>query len=87
MRFTYRMTRDASDYIAECVETDAVGEGKSAESALESLRKSIEERMFRPDAVAPPSTPTRATIELVEAADGTEHEDKIDLGGPGDAPV
>jgi hypothetical protein len=81
MRFTYRITRDGAVYVAECVETDAAGEGKTADDAVRSLRTSLEERMFRPDAVAPPANPARAPIELLPANDAEE----TDLSGPGDA--
>jgi hypothetical protein len=64
MRFTYRLLRDRRGYVAECIESDAAGEGKSAHEAIESLRASLCERMFRPDAVAPPPTSTSETIEL-----------------------
>lgn len=65
MKFSYRLVREKTDYIAECVESEAAGEGKTARDAIESLRKLLEERMFRPDAVAPPSRPTRGEIELI----------------------
>lgn len=85
MRFTYRVVRDKNGYLAECVESEAAGEGKSENEAVESLRKSLEERMFRPDAVAPPSSPAGGEIELVLAEESTTRR-SIDLGGPGDAP-
>jgi hypothetical protein len=69
MRFTYRITREPGGYVAECVETDAAGEGKTVEAAVACLRTSLEERMFRPDAVAPPEAAARAPIELVPAPD------------------
>ena len=89
MKFTYRLVRDKSGFLAECVESEAAGEGKTAKDAVESLRKSLEERMFRPDAVAPPSTPTESVIELVLADEGTPSAERrsLDLGGPGDAPL
>ena len=89
MKFSYRLVRDKNGFVAECIESEAAGEGKTAKDAVESLRKSLEERMFRPDAVAPPSTPTEGVIELVladEAASPTERR-SLDLGGPGDAPM
>lgn len=92
MRFSYRLVREASGFVAECVESEAVGEGTSAREAVASLKTSLEERMLRPDAVAPPSRPTAETIELALAGDegpGSRHEKEkeIDLGGPGDAPA
>ena len=82
MRFTYRLVRDANGWLAECVESDAAGEGKTSKAAVESLRASLEERMFRPDAIAPPPETEHSTIELELAAEATEQK-SIDLGGPG----
>lgn len=71
MKFSYRLIRYGSGFLAECIESEAAGEGKTARDAVESLRRSLEERMLRPDAVAPPSTPpTEGAIELVLAEDG-----------------
>lgn len=68
MRFTYRLMQDAGTWVAECLEADAEGEGKTESEAIDSLRKALEEHMFRPDAVAPPSRPTQPTIDLVRVA-------------------
>lgn len=84
MRFTYRLTEDTSGWLAQCVESDAAGEGKSREAAVASLRTAIEERMFRPDAVAPPPEAGHAPIELVESTEPANRP-SLDLGGPGDA--
>ena len=70
MRFTYRLIRDRRGYLAECVESEAAGEGKTAPEAVESLRALLHERMFRPDAVAPPATQVEGAIELVLTEDG-----------------
>jgi hypothetical protein len=88
MRFSYRLIKDKSGIVAECVESEAAGEGKTEREAIASLRKALEERMFRPDAVAPPSRPAKemAEIELVLADENAERK-SIDLGGPGEAPV
>lgn len=67
MRFTYRLVRQQGVFLAECMESEAIGEGRTETDAVESLRRSLEERMFRPDAVAPPPEPMRMTIELVLA--------------------
>jgi hypothetical protein len=86
MRFSYRLIRDKSGFIAECVEAEAAGEGKTEPAAVEALRPALEERMFRPDAVAPPPCPTEATIELVpEGPERPDERTSVDLGGPGDA--
>lgn len=67
MKLSYRLVKGADFYSAECVESDAIGEGKTEKAAVESLRTMLEERMFRPDAVAPPPTPQTERIELVLA--------------------
>ena len=67
MRFSFRLIRDRTGFVAECVESDAAGEGKTAKEAVSALREALEERMFRPDAIAPPSRPPPGTIELVLA--------------------
>jgi hypothetical protein len=72
MRFSYRLIRDQGGFLAECMESEAVGEGRTAKDAIESLRKALEDRMLRPDAVAPPSRPTETVIELVLTEDGAE---------------
>jgi len=82
MKLTYRLIKDANGYVAECVESDAAGEGKSARDAVEALRASLEERMFRPDAVAPPASGPHSTIELELASDKPARK-SLDLGGPG----
>ena len=82
MKFTYRLQKLASGWFAECVESDAAGEGATQKDAIQSLRASLEERMFRPDAVAPPPETERATIELEPAHEPTTR-DSLDLGGPG----
>jgi hypothetical protein len=88
MRFTYRLIRDRSGFVAECVESEAAGEGKTAKDAVEALRKSLEERMFRPDAVAPPEEPAESVIELVLADENAPADRRsLDPGGPGDAPL
>src|SRR5687767_13474979 len=94
MRFSYRLIREKNGFLAECVEAEVAGEGATAKDAVESLRTSLEERMFRPDAIAPPATPTEGTIDLV-LADGESRSERKeageqntrDLDGPGDPPA
>jgi hypothetical protein len=89
MKFSYRLIRDASGFVAECIESEAAGTGKTAQDAVDSLRNALEERMFRPDAVAPPSEPTEGVIELVLVDESASEQDRrsSDLGHPGDAPL
>jgi hypothetical protein len=49
LRFSYRLIKDANGFVAECIESDAVGEGKTSAAAIESLRMALKERMFRPE--------------------------------------
>ncbi len=84
MKFTYRLVRDASGWIAECVEADAMGEGKTERDAITSLKSALEERMFRPDAVAPPASQPHPAIDLAPATASEPERRSLDLGGPGD---
>lgn len=90
MKLTYRLIKDANGYLAECVESDAAGEGKTSQAAVESLRTALEERMFRPDAVAPPPETEHEPIELTLAKDDSSKDERsnekptLDLGGPGE---
>jgi hypothetical protein len=65
MRFTYRIVRERSGVVAECLEVDAMGEGATESAAVAALKSSLEERMFRPDAVAPPPEESSCSIDLV----------------------
>ncbi|HEY8076217.1 MAG TPA: hypothetical protein VIF62_18960 [Labilithrix sp.] len=65
MRFAYRVVVDAESVIAECLEADVEGVGKTEKEAVESLRSALAEHMLRPDAVAPPPSAPRETIDLV----------------------
>ncbi len=90
MKFTYRLIRDKGGFVAECIEAEAAGDGRTAKDAVESLRLALEERMFRPDAVAPPSEPAESVIELVladERGSASSERGSLDLGGPGDVPA
>ena len=68
MKFSYRLIEDRGSFVAECLEADAEGEGKTEKEAIESLRKALEEHMYRPDAVAPPPNPTEPPIDLVRVS-------------------
>ena len=81
MKFTYRLIKDANGWLAECVESDAAGEGKTSAEAIRALKTSLEERMFRPDAVAPPSRPEPSAIELELANDTSTRT--VEPSGPG----
>lgn len=54
MKFSYRIGQEDGKWVAECVEVEAAGEGKSAADAVMTLRDVLAER-FAPQAVAPPS--------------------------------
>ena len=84
MKFSYRLQEEPSGWLAHCVESDAMGEGKTEQDAIRSLREALEERMFRPDAIAPPEQEVRSTIELTAAASSADavSADSLDGGGP-----
>lgn len=65
MKVTYRLLPDDGGFTAECLEPDVSATGTTEADAIASLRRALEERLFRPDAIAPPSRPPNATIELV----------------------
>ncbi|MCL2777454.1 MAG: hypothetical protein FWD73_05570 [Polyangiaceae bacterium] len=67
MRFTYLLVEGAGYWTAECQETNAMGEGMTRGEAIASLREALVERLFRPDAVAPPPEVNQEPIELVPA--------------------
>jgi len=79
MMFTYRLVKDANGWLAECVESEVAGVGKTSQEAVESLRSSLAERMFRPDAVAPPPSTEHSRIDLALATDTSPW-----ARGPGD---
>ena len=84
MKFSYKLVHDGERWLAECVESDAMGEGMSENEAVASLEKALKERMFRPDAVAPPSEKETSPIVLTLAHDNA-HEAAVEPSGPGDA--
>ena len=65
MRFTYKIVHERGGVVAECLEVDAMGEGGTEAAAVAALKSSLEERMFRPDAVAPPQEESSCSIDLV----------------------
>lgn len=84
MNLTYKLVHDGERWLAECVESDAMGEGKTQNEAVKSLERALKERMFRPDAVAPPSETETTPIVLTLAHDNA-HDAAVDPSGPGDA--
>jgi hypothetical protein len=67
VRYTYRVGQSDGRVYAECVEADAVGEGATPAEAVEALREALRLRLLSPDAVAPPRSPGRHRIVLLEA--------------------
>ena len=66
MQFSYRLQKTDGAFAAECLELDVVGEGPSEDAAVASLRDLLEERMLRPDAIAPPASGAEGKIDLVK---------------------
>jgi hypothetical protein len=70
-------------YVAECLDLEGSGEGKTQDQALASLRRSIEEREV-PEAVAPPEETRAPPIEIVVVDEPPARESPRDPTGPGD---
>jgi hypothetical protein len=64
MKLAYRLSYEAGRCVAECLEADVEGEGRTEAEAVESLRLALED-LFRPDAVAPPSRVPEHRFDLV----------------------
>jgi hypothetical protein len=69
MRYTATITRDSRGFSAQCVEVDAIGEGKTRDASLASLRKALEDRLEYVEGVAPPSRRVAPDVELVVVED------------------
>jgi hypothetical protein len=69
VHFTYRLEHDDEDdlFWAECIELDVAGEGSDETAAVDSLRELLLERLYRPDAIAPPAAIPLMSIELTRA--------------------
>lgn len=84
MNLTYKLVHDGERWLAECVESNAMGEGKTENEAVKSLETALRENMFRPDAIAPPSERETTPIVLNLARDDA-HDAAVEPDGPGDA--
>ncbi len=82
MRLTYRLLQEGNGWLAECVESDAAATGATPAEAVTALHAALEERMFRPEAVAPPPETEHSVIEL-ELSNDRSARPSLDLGGPG----
>jgi hypothetical protein len=69
MRYTATVTRDIAGFSAECVEVDAIGEGKTRDAALASLREELADRLEHVEGVAPPARRVRSEVEIVVVDD------------------
>jgi hypothetical protein len=67
VRYTFRIEQAPGTVYAECLEAEVMGEGRTREEAVESLRDALRVRLQAPDAVAPPSVADRHRVVLVEA--------------------
>lgn len=64
MQFAYRLRREGEDWVAETDAIEAEGHGPTPAEALLELRNVLTERFTEPNAVAPPSGPSRISIDL-----------------------
>lgn len=67
MKFRYELVEEDEGWVAECLEADVMGNGQTADEAVEALREALQDRLSRPDATAPPEHPVEAKIELEPA--------------------
>ena len=66
MRYTARLSRTSSGFIAQCVEIDALGEGSTGEAAIRSLETELRDQLGHVEGMAPPDVPpTPVSIDLV----------------------
>jgi hypothetical protein len=82
MRYTAKISREASGFCAECLEIEAIGEGATREAALASLRAELEERLTHVEGVAPPSKPALTALQVIVLDEPREAE--AAPSGPGD---
>lgn len=64
MRYTAKLNREGSGFVANCLEIEAAGYGQTRDTAIASLRAVLEERVGQVEGVALPSHPDIA-IEVV----------------------
>jgi hypothetical protein len=64
-RYTARLSRTSSCFVAQCVEIEAAGEGSTREAAIRSLRAELEDRFGHVEGMAPPVSPNPISIELL----------------------
>lgn len=70
MRYTARLNRTSSGFVAQCVETEALGEGSTKEGALQSLRTELEDQLSHVEGMAPPPEPTTISVDLLVVDEG-----------------
>jgi hypothetical protein len=79
MRYTAKLTQGPSGYSAQCVEIEAIGEGRSRQAALDSLQREIEDLEHVEGVALPPEQPS-IPIEIVIVEESVE----VTASGPGD---
>jgi hypothetical protein len=65
MRYTARLNRTPSGFAAECIELDALGEGRTREAAIRSLKGELEDQLSHVEGMAPPAVASAVSVELV----------------------
>ena len=82
MKYTYRLSSAAEGFVARCLEIPVSALGATEDAAVAALRQAVFERFAHVEAVAPPTSTPRPSIELEEAQDPTPEPQ-----GPGDSPA
>jgi hypothetical protein len=75
-RYTARLHRTSSSFVAQCVEIEIAGEGSTREAAIRSLKAELEDRLGHVEGIAPPVAPTPISIELLVLDDASETPDR-----------
>ena len=64
MQVTATIRREKDGFVATCLESSVVGEGRTPDEALQTLREGLLEQL-RAEAVAPPSGAAEISLDIV----------------------
>jgi hypothetical protein len=73
MLYTARLSYVPPDYVADCVEIDATGQGRTRGAAIDSLRAELADRVGHVEGMAPPARTTQVEIEILVIEEEASH--------------